>query len=70
MAGPWFTVQRSGDDWQRLGQNWISNGKQDCKGQIEIRVELDQPGEFASLGLMNKPKPNRLLTDVAASVLD
>ena len=40
VAGPWFTVQRSGDDWQELGQIWISNGHEDCKGRIEIRIEL------------------------------
>ncbi len=41
MAGPWFKVVRSGDDWQQLGQVWISNGETDCKGRIEIRIELD-----------------------------
>jgi hypothetical protein len=42
VAGPWFAVHRSGDDWQTLGQVWISNGKHDCKGQIQIRIELEE----------------------------
>ena len=41
MAGPWFTVHKSGDDWQRLDQVWISNGAEDCRGHIEIKIELD-----------------------------
>jgi len=43
VAGPWFTVHRSGDEWQELGQVWISNGKQDAKGRIEIRIQLVEP---------------------------
>ena len=46
MAGPWFTVQKSGNDWQKLGQVWISNGDKDCKGQIEIKVEMAKGGEL------------------------
>jgi hypothetical protein len=42
VAGPWFTVQKSGDDWQELGHVWISNGQQDCMGRIEIRLELEE----------------------------
>ena len=45
MAGPWFAVHKSGDDWQRLGQVWISNGEQDGKGHIEIRVELQESSD-------------------------
>jgi len=40
VAGPWFTVQRTGDQWQKLGQVWISNGTDDAKGVLEIRVQL------------------------------
>ena len=47
MAGPWFAVQRSGEDWQRLGQVWISNGRRDAKGQIEIKLELAEVGDAA-----------------------
>jgi hypothetical protein len=42
VAGPWFAVHRSGDDWQDLGQVWISNGRQDCQGRIQIRIELEE----------------------------
>jgi hypothetical protein len=41
VAGPWFAVHKNGADWQRLEQVWISNGKTDCRGKIEIRVELE-----------------------------
>ena len=42
MAGPWFAVHRSGDDWQELSGIWVSNGREDSKGKIELRVELEQ----------------------------
>ena len=45
MAGPWFTVQESGNDWQRLEHIWISNGQQDCEGHVEIKVELEVADE-------------------------
>ena len=47
-AGPWFTVQESGGDWNELSSIWISNGQEDCKGRIEVRVRLvgsDGPAE-------------------------
>ena len=45
MAGPWFTVQKSQDDWQRLEHIWISNGSDDCQGFVEIKVELERDDE-------------------------
>ena len=42
MAGPWFTVHRSGDDWQEVGWLWISNGTEDCKGRFEVRVQFEE----------------------------
>jgi len=42
VAGPWFAVHQSGSDWQKLDQVWISNGDEDCQGQIEIRIELEE----------------------------
>ena len=42
VAGPWFTVQRDGEGWQKLGQVWISDGAQDCQGEIEVKVELER----------------------------
>ncbi len=40
MAGPWFTVLRSADGWQELGEMWVSDGQQDCPGRIDIKIEL------------------------------
>lgn len=42
MAGPWFTVQRSGDDWQVLDKIWISNGTKNDRARVEQRVELEE----------------------------
>ncbi len=42
MAGPWFTVQRDGEGWQKLGQVWISDGAQDSQGEIEVKVMLER----------------------------
>jgi peptidyl-tRNA hydrolase len=48
VAGPWFTVQASGADWQKLEHIWISNGQQDIEGHVEIKVELVASEEAAS----------------------
>lgn len=40
MAGPWFTVQEYGESWNTLSSLWISNGQEDVKGRIDIRVRL------------------------------
>ena len=45
MAGPWFTVHRSGDDWKTVSKLWISNGEEDGPGQIQVRIELEDPGD-------------------------
>jgi hypothetical protein len=45
VAGPWFTVQKSGDEWQEMGQVWISNGSADCKGRIEIKILMAEKNE-------------------------
>ena len=45
MAGPWFAVHRNGDDWQKLGQAWISNGEHDCQGRVEIKIEMERGDE-------------------------
>ena len=34
-------VQKSGSDWQRLGDVWISDGQLDSQGHIEIRLTLE-----------------------------
>ncbi len=41
MAGPWFTVQRSGE-WKRLDTIWISNGDQNDQSFVELKVELSE----------------------------
>ena len=43
MAGPWFAVQSTHDDWQTMSDIWISNGEEDCQGKVEIKVELHEP---------------------------
>ena len=40
MAGPWFTILESGEDWKEISKIWISNGQDDCKGRIEARIRL------------------------------
>lgn len=42
MAGPWFTVHRSGDDFKQVSRLWFSDGRQDCPGRIEVRIELEE----------------------------
>ena len=42
MAGPWFTVHQEGQGWQELGHIWISNGDDDCQGQVEIKIEMER----------------------------
>jgi len=46
VAGPWFTVHKNGEGWQELGQVWISNGKDDSRGQIEIKIEMIRSNEY------------------------
>jgi hypothetical protein len=40
VAGPWFTVQKDGDDWERLDTVWLSNGARDDQARVEIRLRL------------------------------
>ena len=42
MGGPWFTVQKSDAGWQPLGNLWLSNGEDDVKGRLELRVSLEE----------------------------
>ena len=39
-AGPWFTVRKSGDGFQRFGELWLSNGAKDIRATIEYRVRF------------------------------
>ena len=49
MAGPWFTVHESDGEWKKLDQIWISNGKEDCRGEIQMRITLIEPDKFEQL---------------------
>jgi hypothetical protein len=40
VAGPWFAVQRSGEDWQVLDRIWISNEGVNARGTVELKVEF------------------------------
>ncbi len=42
MAGPWFTVRQSADDWHTLDTIWISNGKRNHHAKVQIRLELEE----------------------------
>ena len=43
MGGPWFTVLRSGDDWQTVDTTWISNGHRQQRVEVQLRV---RPGDW------------------------
>ena len=42
MAGPWFTVLRSGGEWQALETILLSNGSETERVRVEIKVELEK----------------------------
>ena len=48
MGGPWFAVHESDTDWQKLGSVWISNGKTDCQGVAEYKVDLVRESDSSS----------------------
>jgi hypothetical protein len=49
VAGPWFTVQRDSSDWHTLDTLWLSNGEEDIKARVEVRVSLEPlPGAEAN----------------------
>jgi hypothetical protein len=43
VAGPWFTVMKSGDDWKFLERIWLTDGEQSRHANVEYRVELAEP---------------------------
>ena len=43
MAGPWFTVQESGEEWKQVDSIWISNGERHARVRVEMRVQLQEP---------------------------
>ena len=48
MAGPWFTVQEEKDGWQTLDRIWLSNGKKNGIGRIQLKIRLDEPASEKS----------------------
>lgn len=40
MGGPWFTVQTTQSSWQTVDTLWVSNGREDEKARLELRVSL------------------------------
>ena len=42
MAGPWFTVQKQGK-WETLDRIWISDGTQNIRAKLELKIELENP---------------------------
>jgi hypothetical protein len=40
VAGPWFTVHRTGGDWLTNDTIWISNGGKSCKAVVQTKVEF------------------------------
>ena len=45
VAGPWFTVQQTGSDWETLDRIWLSNGDRDDPAQVQVRLRLEEPDE-------------------------
>lgn len=45
VAGPWFTVHKSANDWQTMDTIWISNGDKTNRALVQGRVFLEQPPE-------------------------
>jgi len=47
VAGPWFTVMKSGDDWKFLEDIRLTDGEHQVRARVEYRVELDEPNPDA-----------------------
>lgn len=43
VAGPWFTVMKSGDDWKFLETIRLTDGATNMRARVEYRVELAEP---------------------------
>ncbi len=60
MAGPWFAVQKSGDDWKLLETIWISSGETTIRARVEYRVELAEP---ETQTMVEAPNPRKEYRD-------
>ena len=45
MAGPWFTVLEDGAEWTELDAIRISDGRDEVRVRVEIRVLLEEEAE-------------------------
>lgn len=50
-AGPWFTVEKSGNDWKRLDTVWLSDGKTQRRVHVEIKLKLENDDDEAALSM-------------------
>jgi hypothetical protein len=41
VAGPWFTVVKSGDNWQVLDHITLSDGAKQSAVRVEIKMSLE-----------------------------
>lgn len=41
VAGPWFTVERSGGEWEPIDTVWLSDGERTVEAHVEIKMELE-----------------------------
>lgn len=41
-AGPWFTVQESGQDWEELDRIYVSDGEHHRQVSVQMRLELEE----------------------------
>jgi hypothetical protein len=43
VAGPWFTVQETGADWETLETFWLSDGgNEQTRVRVDIKLRLEE----------------------------
>lgn len=46
VAGPWFTVTKSGDDWKQVAELYLTDGARTVKARVEYKMEIaDGPAQ-------------------------
>jgi hypothetical protein len=43
VAGPWFTVTQSGDDWKQVAELYLTDGSKTVMARVEYKIELIEP---------------------------
>jgi hypothetical protein len=43
VAGPWFTVQKSGGDWKQLDEIWLNIDGKNIKARVECKMQFNDP---------------------------